>query len=144
MDGEVYRYDFGTGVVEPLKPKNPEAVEVGEHVRPRETCYVPPLDMVVLGIGFLNGKQVAYDVAGNRWVRLGIPKASLQAERGADGKWSFASRSSKETESLVGSITFSPVWDARRGVLWAPSCYRRMFVLKPEPKTLDVTDDPQR
>jgi hypothetical protein len=142
MDGEVYRYAFETGAVEPLRPKNPEAVEVGEHVRPRETCYVPPLDMVLLGIGFLNNRQVAYDVVGNRWVRLGIPKASFQAERGADGKWSFARRSSKETEAHVGSITFSPVWDGKRGVLWAPSCYRRMFVLKLDPGTLGVAEGP--
>ena len=142
FDGEVWRYDFESTAVEPLKPRNTEAM--GERIRPRETCYVPPLDMVILGIGFLNGKQVAYDVAGNRWVRLGIPKASLQAARDADGKWAFARRSSKETESLVGSITFSPVWDARRGVLWAPSCYRHMFVLKLDPKALEITEDPAR
>ena len=142
MGGEVYRYDFETGAVEPLRPKNAAMVEGDERLRPRETCYVPPLDMVLLGIGFLNGKQAAYDCANNRWVRLGIPKASLQAERGADGKWSFTKRSSKETERHVGSITFSPVWDAKRGVLWAPSCYRSMFVLKLDPRTLDVTEDP--
>ncbi len=139
FDGEVWRYDFETAAVEPLGPKNKEAI--GDQIKPRETCYVPPLDMVLFGIGFLNGKQAAYDVAGNRCVRLGIPKASLQAERGADGKWSFAKRSSKETESLVGSITFSPVWDARRGVLWAPSCYRHMFVLKLDARTLAITED---
>ncbi len=142
FDGEVWRYDFATGAVEPLAPKNKESI--GDHVKPRETCYVPPLDMVLFGIGFLNGKQAAYDVAGNRWVRLGIPKASLQAARGADGKWSFDKRSAKNIESHVGSITFSPVWDAKRGVLWAPSCYRSMFALKLDPKTLEATEDPEK
>ena len=142
FDGEVYRYDFETSAVEPLKPKNRESI--GDHIKPRETCYVPQLDMVIFGIGFLGGKQAAYDVAGNRWVRLGIPKASFQAARDAEGKWSFAKRSSKETESLVGSITFSPVFDPKRSVLWAPSCYRHMFVLKLDPKTLEATEDPAR
>ncbi|HUT32330.1 MAG TPA: hypothetical protein VNE39_02520 [Planctomycetota bacterium] len=140
FDGEVYRYDFERTAVEPLGPKNKESI--GDRIKPRETCYVPPLDMVLFGIGFLNGKQAAYDAAGNRWVRLGIPKASLQALRGADGKWSFDKRSAKNIESHVGSITFSPVWDAKRGVLWAPSCYRSMFVLKLDPKTVEITEAP--
>lgn len=140
FDGEVWRYDFETGAVEPLGPKNKEAI--GDHIKPRETCYVPPLDMVLFGVGFLNGKQAAYDCARNRWVRLGIPRASLRAERGADGQWSFDKPSPKNVQSHVGSITFSPVWDARRGVLWAPSCYRSMFVLKLDPATLEATEDP--
>ena len=69
-----------------------------------------------------------------------IPKTSRKASFDtAAGKWTFGAAKS---DSKVGSITFAPVLDTRRNVLWAPSDYKGMYVMKLDPKTLKLNDAP--
>lgn len=108
----------------------------------RETVYLPDVDLVLFGMSFLNNKQVAYDPEKSRWVLTNIGKASRAAAYDvAKGQWSFAAPTDKNS---VGSVTFSPVLDTKRNVLRAPSDYKSMYLLKLDPKTLVLSDDPAK
>lgn len=136
-EGHVHRYDPATQEMVALDPKNRATIGDKFH-RYRETVYLPSVDLVFFGMGFVAGHQVAYDPAGNRWVLTNILRESRAAKFDAAKKqWTFDPPKKSET---VGSITFSPVLDTRRNVLWAPSDYKTMFVLKLDPKTLELLD----
>ncbi|MCX7805148.1 MAG: hypothetical protein N3A38_08160, partial [Planctomycetota bacterium] len=140
-DGRVHSYDFATGEVAVLDPAGRVAIGDRFH-RYRETVYLPDLDLVLFGMGWVGGKQVAYDPAKNRWVVLNITRTAVRASYdAAGGRWSFAA---PKADDKVGSVTFSPALDTRRNVLWAPSDYKAMYVLKFDPKTLVVSEDPGR
>lgn len=140
-NGRVHRYDPATQELTVLDPKN--RAEIGDKFhRYRETVYLPDADLVLFGMGFVDGRQVAYDPAGNRWVLTNIARQSRTAKFDAAKKqWSF---DPPKNNDKVGSITFSPVLDTRRNVLWAPSDYKVMFVMKLDPKTLQLLDAPPK
>jgi hypothetical protein len=93
-------------------------------------------------MGFVGGKQVAYDPEKNRWVFTSITRTAAKAAYdAAKGQWTFAA---PKPDDKVGSITFSPALDTRRNVLWAPSDYKAMYVLKLDPKTLVVSENPAK
>ncbi len=138
-DGRVHKVDLEAGTLEVLDPKNRDSIG-DRYYKYRETTYLPDVDLVLFGMGFVNGRQIAYDPAGNRWVYTSIPHSSRAASYDpAAGKWTFAA---PKADDKVGSITFSPALDTRRNVLWAPSDYKAMYVMKLDPKTLEVLDSP--
>ncbi|MCW8129124.1 MAG: hypothetical protein KIS92_01960 [Planctomycetota bacterium] len=140
-NGKVHRYDPATQEMTVLDPKN--RAEIGDKFhRYRETVYLPDADLVLFGMGFVGGRQVAYDPAGNRWVLTSILRQSRKATYDAAKKqWTFDPPKPSEA---VGSITFSPVLDTRRNVLWAPSDYKAMFVMKLDPKSLELLEAPPK
>jgi hypothetical protein len=139
-DGQVYRYDVAAGAVAPLDPKNRRTI--GDRCRPRESVYLPDLDMILFGTGFVGGKQAAYDVGGNRWVVLAnVTKASRTVTWDADKRrWVL---SEAKPHRHVGSVSFAPVLDTRRNVLWAPSDYKSLFVMRIDPTRLRVSETPE-
>ncbi|HOX04811.1 MAG TPA: kelch repeat-containing protein [Planctomycetota bacterium] len=140
-DGHVHRYDPATGEMTVVDPAGRAAIGDKFHTY-RETVYLPELDLVLFGMGWVGGRQVVYDPEKSRWAVLNITKTSAKASYdAAKGSWSFAA---PKADGAVGSITFSPVLDTRRNVLWAPSDYKAMYVLKFDPKTLVVSEDPAK
>jgi hypothetical protein len=136
-DGRVHRYDPAKGKLTVLDPRNRKAIGDKFH-RYRETTYLPAADLVLFGMGFIAGRQIAYDPAGNRWVLTNISQTSRKASYNkSSGKWTFAP---PKKDRKVGSITFAPVLDTRRNLLWAPSDYKGMYVMKLDPKTLKLSD----
>jgi hypothetical protein len=140
-DGRVHSYDFDTGEMTVLDPAGRAAIGDKFH-RYREALYIPDLDLVLFGMGWVNEKQVVYDPAKNRWAVLKIGRTSVKASYdAAASKWSFAA---PRPDDKVGSITFSPALDTKRNVLWAPSDYKAMYVLKFDAASLEVSDDPAK
>ena len=139
-EGHVHRYDFATGEMTLLDPKNREAI--GDKVRYRETVYLPKVDLVLFGMGFVGNKEAAYDPEKNRWVVLNVTKTAAKATYdAAKGAWTFGA---PKPDEKVGSITFAPSLDTKRNVLWAPSDYKGMYVMKIDPKTLVIAEDPAK
>jgi hypothetical protein len=140
-DGRVHRYDFATGEMTVLDPKGRDTIG-DKFCKYRETVYLSDADLVLFGMGFANNRQIAYDPEKNRWVVLNISKTSAKATYdAAKGTWSFAA---PKADDKVGSITFSPSLDTKRNVLWAPSDYKAMYVLKLDPKALVLSEEPAK
>ena len=87
---------------------------IGVKVRPRESVYLPPADLV-LHNAFASGRQLAYEPAGNRWVALNVTR----------------------THKDLGGVSIGLMYDARRRFVWAMSAGQRMFVLKLDADTLE-------
>jgi hypothetical protein len=119
MNGQVWRYDLKNAEVRKMDPAGAEAV--GKKVRPREAVYLPALDLVVYN-GFADNRQAAYDPARNRWVTLGIRK----------------------NHKTLGGVEIGLMHDPKRDLVWAMDGGQRMFVLKIEPKALDVAGPEQK
>lgn len=136
-DGRVHCYNPDTQEMLVLDPKNRDTIG-DKFYTYRETVYLPDVDLVLFGMGFLNGKQIFYDPKDNRWVLSNIPKTSSKATFDATKEeWGFAPA---KPHQHLGSITFCPSLDTNRNVLWAPSDYQTMFVLKLDGKKLELTD----
>ncbi|GMV81146.1 MAG: hypothetical protein AMXMBFR7_23300 [Planctomycetota bacterium] len=135
-NGKIYRYDPATQELRVVEPKHRDVIGDRFYTY-RETVYLPEQDLVLFGMGFLEGRQIAYDPAGERWVLTNITKTSSKAVWDqAKQQWTF--EASKPNDK-VGSITFSPVLDTRRNVLWAPSDYKSLFVMRVEGKSLELS-----
>lgn len=121
--GQIWRYEMKTGAMEALSPAGQETIgkAKGFDKEIRECVYLPRLDLVLVN-NFVAGHQVAYDPAKNRWVLLGISK---EADKG----------------SGLGGVSLGLVCDTKRDLLWGLSSYKRIFVLKIDPKTLTVSDE---
>lgn len=138
-DGRVHRYDFDRGEMSVLDPAG-RGVIGDKFYKYRETVYLPELDLVLFGMGWVGGKQIAYDPAKNRWVVLNITRSAAKTSYdAAKGRWTFAA---PKPDDKVGGITFSPVLDTKRNVLWAPADYKSMYVMKLDSKTLCISEDP--
>ena len=111
-NGQVWRYGMTNGEVRPMDPKGMKAI--GRQVRPRESAYLPPADLV-LHNAFASSRQLAYDPAGNRWVVLNVTR----------------------THKDLGGVSIGLMYDARRRFVWAMSAGQRMFVLKLDADTLE-------
>ncbi|HOD80426.1 MAG: hypothetical protein BWX88_01089 [Planctomycetes bacterium ADurb.Bin126] len=136
-DGRVHRYDFETGRMDVLDPAGREAIG-DQFWKYRETLYLPQVELILFGMGWVEGRQVAYDPVRNRWLLTVLERTSRAAAYDAgSGRWTFAP---PKKDDKVGSVTFSPVLDTRRNVLWAPSDYKAMYVLKIDPKTFVEPD----
>jgi streptogramin lyase len=121
--GNLWRYDMRTGAVEAVNPANAETIgkAKGFNSEIRESVYLPTADLVLFS-NFVNGKQVAYDPAKNRWVVLNIDR---RLER-------------------QGTVSDTLVYDARRDLVWNLNAYKAIYVLKIDPKALVLSDDPTR
>jgi len=104
-NGRVWRYDVATGRVAPTDPAGRETI--GVKVRPRESVYLPKLDLV-LHNAFAGGRQIAYDPAANRWVTLAVAPAHKD----------------------LGGVSIGLMYDPRRDLVWAMASAQRMFVLR--------------
>jgi hypothetical protein len=121
--GDIWRYDLKSGQVQAMSPANAETIgkAKGFNSEIRESVYVPAADIVLFN-NFVNGKEVAYDPAKNRWVVLNIER---KLER-------------------QGSVSDTLVWDSKRGLVWNLNSYKAVYVLKVDPKTLVLSDDPAK
>jgi hypothetical protein len=140
-EGKVYRYDLGSGESAMLTPKNGAAIG-GKFHAVRQTVYLPEQDLVLFGMGprGVKDRHVAYNPAGDRWVYLNIPTAALKASLdAAKGQWSFGPGGGE-----VGGVAGNPQWDPKRKVVWTMGNYKGVFVLKLDPKTLVVSEDPAK
>lgn len=136
-NGKIYQYNPNSQEMVVVDPKNKESIGDKFHTY-RETVYLPEIDLVLFGMGFLNNKQIAYDPAGNRWVLTNILKTSAKAIFDSNTKkWSFAT---PKPDQKVGSITFCPTLDLKRNLLWAPSDYQGMYVMKIDPKSIILSE----
>jgi hypothetical protein len=120
-----WKFDMATMSVNEIKAKQDKEI-VGGVRHLRESVYIPEADLVVLN-NFSGGKQVAFDPKNETWVRLNIKHLSSKQPG-----WNTLGR--------VGGCGL--VYDTKRGLLWYLALYRRMFVLKVDPKTLKLSDAP--
>jgi hypothetical protein len=114
--GQMWKYDMTARALSKANPKNIESAKWMTRIR--ESLYVPKLDLVLFNI-FNNNKQVAYDPAGNRWVTLNIPKS----------------------QKGLGGVGIAMMRDPKRDVIWSVDNGQRMYVLKIDPKALEITED---
>lgn len=119
--GNLWRYDMKTGAALAMNPANADSIgkAKGFNSEIRESVYLPKADLVLYS-NFVNGKQVAYDPAKNRWVVLNIER---RLER-------------------QGTVSDTLVYDARRDLVWNLNAYKVIYVLKVAPKALVLSDDP--
>lgn len=115
---QMYRYHPDTGKLQAMNPKNADTIASRAGFM-REGVYLPELDLVLL-LGYTSraegGRLIAYDPAGNRWVHLGV---------------SFE----KEAASPRAMV-----YDSKHELVWCMSGYRRVFVLKLDAQTLDISE----
>jgi hypothetical protein len=121
--GNIWRYDMKTGAVEAMNPANADAIgkAKGFNGEIRESVYVPEADIVLYN-NLVQGKEVAYDCAKNRWVVTNI-QSKLERQ---------------------GSVSDTLVYDAKRGLVWNLNAYKKIYVLKIDPKSLVLSDDPAK
>jgi hypothetical protein len=110
--GHIWRCDLATGKVTEFTPANAETIGVakGFNGEIRESVYVPTLDLVLFN-NFVDGGEVAYDPAQNRWTTLAITK----------------------TDKRHGGVSDTLTWDPKRELVWNLNSYKSIFVLKLTP-----------
>ena len=113
-NGQVWRYDMKTGAVRAVSPEGRKTV--GTRVRPRESVYLPGADLV-LHNAFADGRQIAYEPQRNRWVTLSIEKAYED----------------------LGGVSIGLMYDPGRTLVWAMSSGQKMYVLRIDAATLEVS-----
>jgi len=121
--GNIWRYDMKTGAVEAMNPANTEAIgkAKGFNSEIRESVYVPKAD-IVLYSNFVKGREVAYDPEKNRWAVLNIAQ---KLER-------------------QGTVSDTLVYDPKRELVWDLNAYKLLYVLRIDPGTLVLADDPAK
>ena len=115
MNGQVWRYDMKTTEVKAMSPAGMKPI--GVKVRPRESVYLPKLDLVFYN-GFADSRQIAYDPAKNRWVTLNVKKAFKD----------------------LGGVSIGLMYDPKRRLVWAMSSAQRMYVLRIDAGTLEMSE----
>ena len=121
--GSIWRCDLKTGVVTAMNPAGAQTIGTakGIHSEIRESVYIPTADLVLFN-NFIAGGEVAYDPNANRWVTLGIPK---KLER-------------------LGTVSDTLTWDPKRRLVWNLNSYKAIYVLKLDPKSLVISESPDR
>jgi hypothetical protein len=114
--GNIWRLDLKTATVTAMNPSNAATLGTakGFHSEIRESVWLPPADLVLFN-NFTGGRQIAYDPDRNRWVTLGITK----------------------NHERLGTVSDTLTWDAKRGLVWNLNSYKAIFVLRPDPATLE-------
>jgi len=105
MNGQVWCYEMKTRRVRSMDPADIDTV--GVRVRPRESIYLPDLD-VVLHNSFADDRQIVYDPAANRWITMAV----------------------RPSQAGLGKPGIGLMYDARRNLVWAMDNGRRMYVLR--------------
>jgi hypothetical protein len=105
VEGQVWTYDFPSGVVTRKDPTNMGALKTGRFAR--EAVYLPDADLLMLGyILDVDGQKVVpfYDCEDNQWLVAELPGSDFIAgERGC-------------------SVDLGLVYDAKRGLIWGVKC----------------------
>jgi hypothetical protein len=123
-DGRIWRYDLKSGSVEPMDPAG--AAAIGATMKTwREAVYLPKLDLLLFNNFTASGRQIAYDPEKNRWVTLAVSRG-------------------KHSPQALGGVGSGCVYDSKRDLVWAIGEYNENFVLKIDPATLDVSEDPAK
>jgi hypothetical protein len=113
--GEVTAYDFKSGTAKPLGPGGKQKAAFPT----RETAYLPEADLVLIQ-AYVEGKRwLAYDCAANAWVGVKLAGPDLI------GKQVF--------NNSVGIL-----YDPNRNLVWALGQRSEVWVLRFDPKTVDV------
>ncbi len=122
--GNMWRLDVKTGECKAMNPANADSIGKGKGMDGsiRESLYVPAIDMVLFN-NFVNNKNVAYDPEKNRWVVLANVTRKLERQ---------------------GGVNDTLNWDPRREVVWNLNAYKDIYVIRFDPKTLDVAEDPAK
>ncbi len=121
--GNICRLDLKTNKVETLTPANADAIGKAKAMNNiRESTYVASVDLVLFN-NLINGKEVAYDPAKNRWVVLANVTAKQERQ---------------------GSVSDTLNFDAKRGLVWNLNSYQAIYVLKLDPKTLELSETPNK
>lgn len=123
-DGKIWRYDLKTGSIEPTDPAGAGAIGASMKTW-REAVYLPRQDLLLFNNFTASGRQVAYDPGKNRWVTLAISRG-------------------KHSPQVLGGVGAGCVYDSKRDLVWAIGEYNENFVLKIDPATLDVSEDPAK
>jgi hypothetical protein len=125
--GQAWRYDMKTGLVEGMNPAGQKAFVAAKVFDGfRETAYLPKPDLVLFNnFAGPSARQVAYDPEKNRWVTLAISRG-------------------KNSSNALGHVAVGYVYDARRDLVWGIGNRNLNFVLKVDPATLDISEDPAR
>jgi hypothetical protein len=123
--GNIWRLDMKTGQVQAMSPANADAIgkAKGFSGEIRESLYVPSVDLVLYN-QFVAGKEVAYDPDKNRWVVL--------------------ANVTQNPKLNLGGVSDTLNWDPKREVIWNLNSYKRISVLKLDPKTLVISEDPTK
>ena len=123
--GNIWRLDVKTGEFKAMGPANADSIgkAKGFNGEIRESLYVPGVDLVLFN-NFVQGKQVGYDPEKNRWVVL--------------------ANVAQNPKLNLGGVSDTLNWDPRREVVWNLNSYKRISVLKLDPKTLVVSEDPAK
>ncbi len=107
VEGQVWTYDFATGVCEAKNPANMEAVKVARFAR--EAVYLPEDDLMMVGfILNVDGKSVVpfYDPAENNWLVAELAGSEFISGRGGVGD----------------SVGLGLVYDPKRNLTWGVLC----------------------
>ncbi|MCW8133379.1 MAG: hypothetical protein KIS92_23755 [Planctomycetota bacterium] len=119
--GNIWMYDMKSGEAKAMDPANAESIgkAKGFNNTIRESVYLPEADIVLYN-NVINGKNVAYDCAKNRWVLTNI-----------QGKYE---RQGGHSDTLR--------YDAKRGIVWNLNAYKSIIALKIDAKTLVLSEQP--
>jgi hypothetical protein len=122
--GNIWRCDIKTGVFQAMNPANAETIGKarGFSSEIRESVYVPTADIVLYN-QFVKGQEVAYDIEKNRWVVLVNVNPKLERQ---------------------GGVSDTLNYDARRDLIWNLNSFKDIYVIRLDPKTLVMSDDPGR
>jgi hypothetical protein len=119
--GNLWRYDMKRGAVVAMDPAGRETIGMaaGFNREIRECIYHPGADLILFN-NFVEGGEVAYDPARNRWVVLSIAR----------------------TLDRLGTVSDTLVYDAKRDLVWNLNAYKAIYVLQLDPATVTVRDRP--
>ncbi len=118
--GQVWQYVLKTGVLTAMDPAGRAPFAAPKGLKEiRECVYIPAADLVLLN-NFIDGKEMAYDPAANRWVLLSIPR----------------------NQERLGTVSDTLVYDSRRKLVWNLNSYKAVYVLKLDRTTLKIEDAP--
>jgi hypothetical protein len=116
----IWRCNVKSGAIEPMTPANGETIGRSIQGSVRESVYVPTLDAVFFN-NIINGKELAYDPEKNRWMLLGTTAG-------------------KEIE--LGTVGDTLNYDVRRDVVWNLGHFKKISVIRLDPKSLVISEDP--
>jgi hypothetical protein len=122
--GNIWRCDVKSGQIQAMNPANADSIgkAKGFSGEIRESLYVPTADIVLFN-NFVRGKEVAYDIEKNRWVVLANVNQKLERQ---------------------GGVSDTLNWDPKRELVWNLNSYKDIYVIRFDPKTLEMSEDPAK
>lgn len=122
--GNIWRLDMKTGQIQAMNPANSE--NIGKRFNGalmRESAYLPTVDLMLFN-NFVGSRQAAYDPEKNRWVLLNINRDIDIKGTGLGGY----------------GLSLGMRYDAKRDLVWGLSSWKKIFVIRIDSKTLEVSE----